>query len=50
MNYMCFMARWYGGLQICATHDLNITTMCFNISLERLVTQMFELGMPLVGT
>ncbi|TQD68878.1 hypothetical protein C1H46_045589 [Malus baccata] len=50
MNYVCFMACCYGGLKIRATRDHHTTPMCFSISLERVVTQMFEFWLPLVGT
>lgn len=50
MNYMSFISCWFGGLKICATRDLHSTSMRFNMSLERVVTQMFEFWLPLVGT
>lgn len=53
MNYSSSMSCWHRGHNICATRDVWIPKMFFNIPLHLvvgIVAEMSELWMPLVDT
>ncbi|XVF13862.1 hypothetical protein REPUB_Repub09cG0005600 [Reevesia pubescens] len=50
MNSMCFVACWYGGQKICATHYRWMVSLCFAFSMEARKRVAAEMWMPLVDT
>ncbi|KAK8593132.1 hypothetical protein V6N12_045218 [Hibiscus sabdariffa] len=50
MNSLCFVACWYGGQKICASHYRRRVRLCLAFSMEACKRIAAEMWMPLVDT